>query len=46
VASISPTPDSPPIGLLALTAIVCLLGVAVGAIRAIVSQRASRTKIA
>jgi hypothetical protein len=46
VAEMPPIPDSPPIGLLVLTATVCLLGVACGTIRAIVSQRASRTKIA
>jgi hypothetical protein len=46
VAAMESIQDSRPIGLLALTAIVCVLGVAMGAIRAIVSQRASRTKIA
>jgi hypothetical protein len=46
VASMQPMPESGPSGLLALTAIVCALGVAVSAIRAFVSQRASRTKIA
>jgi hypothetical protein len=46
VASMHPMPESGPSGLLALTAIVCALGVAIGAIRAFVSQRASRTKIA
>jgi hypothetical protein len=46
VAAMQPLPESRPIGLLALTAIVCVIGVAVGAIRAFVSQRASRTTIA
>jgi hypothetical protein len=46
VATMAPMPESGPIGLLALTAIVCVIGVAVGAIRAFVSQRASRTTIA
>jgi hypothetical protein len=46
VASMQPMSESGPIGLLALTAIVCVIGVAVGAIRAFVSQRASRTMIA
>lgn len=43
VAAMEPMPDEGPAGLLAAVAIVCVLGVAVGAIRAIVSQRASRT---
>jgi hypothetical protein len=46
VSAMESIPDSRPIGLLALTAMVCMLGVAAGIIRAIVSQRASRTKIA
>ena len=46
VASMRPMSDSGPVGLLALTAIVCVIGVASGAIRAFVSQRASRTLIA
>jgi hypothetical protein len=46
VAAMESIPESRPVGLLALTAIVCVLGVAVAAIRAIVSQRASRTSIA
>lgn len=46
VASIEPLPDSQPIGLLAVTAIVCVLGVAAAAIRAFVSERASRSTIA
>lgn len=46
VAAIKPLPDSGRIGLLALVAFVCVAGVAAGAIRAFVSQRASRTKAA
>jgi hypothetical protein len=46
VAAVESLPESRPAGLLALAAIVCVLGVAAGAIRAIVSQRASRTTIA
>jgi hypothetical protein len=46
VAAMEPLPESGPSGLLVLTAIVCVIGVAVGAIRAFVSQRASRTTIA
>jgi hypothetical protein len=46
VATMEPMPDDGPVGLLAAVAIVCVLGVAVGAIRAIVSQRASRTSTA
>jgi hypothetical protein len=46
VAAMASVPESQPIGLLAVTAAVCVLGVAAGAIRAIVSQRASRTRIA
>jgi hypothetical protein len=46
VASLEPLSDNRPNGLLAVIAIVCTLGVAVGAIRAFVSQRASRTTIA
>ncbi len=46
VASLQPLTDDKPNGLLALIAIVCTLGVSVGAIRAFVSQRASRTTIA
>jgi hypothetical protein len=45
VASMSPVAPSRPSGLLTMTAIVCVIGVAVGAIRAFVSQRASRTAI-
>jgi hypothetical protein len=46
VAAMQPMPDRQPVGLLALVAGVCALGVAVGAIRAFVSQRASRSTIA
>jgi hypothetical protein len=46
VAAMEPLPEPRSAGLLALAAIVCVLGVTAGAIRAIVSQRASRTKIA
>jgi hypothetical protein len=46
VASMQPLSESGPSGLLALTAIVCAIGVAAGAIRAFVSQRASRATIA
>jgi hypothetical protein len=46
VAAMAALPESQPIGLLALTAIVCVLGVAAAAIRAIVSQRAYRAPIA
>ncbi|NUT21859.1 MAG: hypothetical protein HOV77_22010 [Hamadaea sp.] len=43
----SDTPkDKGPIGLLAIIATVCVVGVTVGAIRAIVSQRATRTEFA
>jgi len=38
--------DKGPIGLLAIIATVCVVGVTVGAIRAIVSQRATRTEFA
>jgi len=46
VAAMEPLPESGPSGLLALTAMVCVIGVAAGVIRAFVSQRASRTTIA
>lgn len=46
VAAMEPLPDSGRIGLLAAIAIVLVLGVAVAAIRAFVSQRASRTNVA
>lgn len=42
VAAMQPMTPNRPIGLLAVIAAVCAVGVAVGAIRAIVSQRASR----
>lgn len=44
-ASDTPT-DKGPIGLLAIIATVCVVGVSVGAIRAIVGQRASRAEFA
>jgi hypothetical protein len=46
VAAVRPMPESQPIGLLALIAGVSVAGVAVAAIRAIVSQRASRASVA
>lgn len=46
VASMEPIRESGPIGLLALTAAVCVMGVGAAAIRAIVSQRANRAKVA
>ncbi|AEV89222.1 Myosin light chain kinase 2, skeletal/cardiac muscle [Actinoplanes sp. SE50] len=46
VAAIRPMRTTHPIGLLGLTAIVCVLGVLTAAIRAIVSQRASRSNLA
>ncbi|OJF09610.1 hypothetical protein BG844_36565 [Couchioplanes caeruleus subsp. caeruleus] len=46
VAAMRPMSDSRPIGLLALVAAIAVLGVTVGAIRAIVSQRASRATVA
>lgn len=46
VAAMEPMRDGGPIGLLAAVAMVCVIGVAVGAIRAIVSQRASRASVA
>jgi hypothetical protein len=46
VAAMATLPESQPIGLLAVMAIVCVLGVGAATIRAIVSQRASRTPIA
>lgn len=45
--ALSDTPtDKGPIGLLAIIATVCVVGVSVGAIRAIVGHRASRTEFA
>jgi hypothetical protein len=38
------TPDDGPIGLLALTATVCVVGVSAGAVRALISQRANRAE--
>jgi hypothetical protein len=46
VAAMEPMPETGPIGLLALTAAVCVMGVGAAAIRAIVSQRANRAKVA
>ncbi|BCJ53275.1 hypothetical protein Asp14428_47500 [Actinoplanes sp. NBRC 14428] len=46
VAAMRPMGGSRPIGLLAVVAMVCAAGVAVGAIRAFVSQRASRASVA
>ncbi|GIE96475.1 hypothetical protein [Paractinoplanes rishiriensis] len=46
VAAMRPMPDSTPIGLLALIAAVCVMGVGAAAIRAIVSERANRAKMA
>ncbi|GAB1688421.1 hypothetical protein [Krasilnikovia sp. M28-CT-15] len=44
--ALPPVPDDAPIGLLALTALVCAAGVSSGTIRAIVAQRASRAMMA
>ncbi|GAA0451177.1 hypothetical protein Ade02nite_76070 [Paractinoplanes deccanensis] len=46
VATMAPMSDGGPIGLLALIAAVCVVGVGVATIRAIVSQRANRAKLA
>ncbi|MEV6303774.1 hypothetical protein AB0M02_30510 [Actinoplanes sp. NPDC051861] len=46
VAAVGPIREGRPIGLLGLTALICVLGVSTAAIRAIVSQRASRTNMA
>jgi hypothetical protein len=46
VAAMAPMRDGGPIGLLAVVAMVCAVGVAAGAIRAIASERASRATIA
>ncbi|MGK5679887.1 hypothetical protein [Actinoplanes sp. URMC 104] len=46
VAALEPMQDEGPRGLLALIAAVCVVGVSVGAIRSIVSQRANRAGIA
>jgi hypothetical protein len=45
VAAMEPMSQNRPIGLLAVVAAVCVLGVGTGAIRAFVSQRASRATI-
>lgn len=42
----STSPDKGPIGLLAIIATVCVVGVAAGAIRAIIAQRATRAEFA
>lgn len=39
-----PAPDDRPIGLLALIAMVCVVGVSAGAVRAIIAQRANRAE--
>ncbi|GIF71136.1 hypothetical protein [Asanoa siamensis] len=46
LASVDPVSESGPTGLLALIATVCVVGVSAGAIRAIIAQRASRTRAA
>ncbi len=46
VAALEPMPAQEPIGLLAAVAAVCALGVGIAAIRAFVSQRANRSKMA
>jgi hypothetical protein len=46
VAAAAPIGDSGPIGLLALIAAVCVIGVSVGTIRAIITQRATRSSYA
>jgi hypothetical protein len=46
VSVLRPVQDKQPIGLLALVAAVCATGVGIGAIRALVAQRAYRAKIA
>ncbi|BCJ43588.1 hypothetical protein GCM10010168_41020 [Actinoplanes ianthinogenes] len=46
VAAVEPMRTARPIGLLGLTALVCVLGVLTAAIRAFVSQRASRANLA
>lgn len=46
VAAMEPLADQGSVGLLGVVAGVCVIGVAAGAIRAIVSQRASRARIA
>jgi hypothetical protein len=46
LSSVQPVRQSGPIGLLALIATVCAVGVSAGAIRAIIAQRATRTGVA
>lgn len=46
LSSVQPVRKSGPIGLLALIATVCVVGVSAGAIRAIIAQRATRTSVA
>lgn len=46
MASVDPVEEEGPIGLLALISVICILGVSIGAIRAILAQRASRTSMA
>lgn len=46
LSSVQPVRKSGPIGLLALIATVCVVGVSAGAIRAIIAQRATRTGVA
>jgi len=46
VAAMRPQPEYRPVGLLALTAAICVLGVTIALIRAIVSERAYRTNLA
>lgn len=46
LASVEPVRETGPIGLLALIATVCVVGVSAGAIRAIIAQRATRTGVA
>jgi hypothetical protein len=46
LSSVQPVRNSGPIGLLALIASVCVVGVSAGAIRAIIAQRATRTGVA
>ncbi|MDQ7907057.1 hypothetical protein RB614_21325 [Phytohabitans sp. ZYX-F-186] len=46
LSSVQPVRKSGPIGLLALIATVCVVGVTAGAIRAIIAQRATRTGVA
>ncbi|MFI5841071.1 hypothetical protein ACIA8K_15340 [Catenuloplanes sp. NPDC051500] len=45
VASVEPVREAGPVGLLALIATICIIGVSAGAIRAIIAQRAARTGI-